>query len=187
MKLSPLFLSVSLAFVSIISLALVEKEELIPDAELLFPLGIGNTWNYTDLANSEDECYWTEEIVNISKSNSITTAEIEQTGCINIDYSISINEKNEICIYGGCIFKTGIAVGTTYEDDIDGFPITIKTKKENISVPAGDFEVYTYSFQAFEGEIQISFSPTIGLVRNRAVTQRNGIEEDISLIDYSLK
>lgn len=160
--------------------------EIIPDAQVLFPLDIGNTWNYTDLVYTEDECYWSEEIVNIYNSESTTLATVEMGGCLSNDYSISINEENEICMYGGCIFKTGIPVSTTYENDIDGFPITINTKKEVISVPAGEFEVYTYSFQVFEDEIHISFSQKIGIVRNRSVTEGDIIEEDISLVSYSL-
>ena len=164
------------------------KNELIPNAANLMPLVKGAVWNYEDLNYYEEFTYkW--EVLNISTSGNTTSATVFQAGSQSEDreFTISINDKNEICFDGICAFRSGIELGATYSISIptDGI-VEISTLKEIIDVPAGKFDAFTYSWYGDEGQWLFSFAESVGIIRVRTIGIDGGIDDDHALTSYHI-
>jgi hypothetical protein len=165
-----------------------DEPELIPRANILYPLELGNTWDYEDLEYFKT-FEWTEEVVDVSTTSSGLRVKIDYTGQVDGDIIVTINNEDEICIYDNitpCL-QTGIEVGKSFNaTNYDGSETTVSTRKEEIRVPAGRFEAFTYVFQIDEEEVDVSFAPDIGIIRARYFTTDGILAEDLSLVEFSI-
>ena len=159
----------------------------------IYPLAKGNQWKYDVFVDSEKTFTEVDEVLDVSKSDGVTTATIKVTRTPVSGQEISVNQvmrKSSDEILQGPedgpsypILKLPLTVGKTWT--VTSVPMTVMGR-EDVTVTAGKYGAcYRVGIGASPATFSNWYAPGVGLVKSEGTLNGKTARQD--LISVTLK